>query len=132
MKNIQRPFLALLFMRNNSVVVDTTHDLINPHLTMQVKNTASEMSAKLQVLPNNQSITVPPMTTKAITAFVHHPSEWNTIRNVTPIGKITAAESLLITLSMSTIFDKREQAQAPTHRSHRFQSRKPHNLLNSQ
>ena len=38
MKKLTGPTIGLHFMRNNSVVIDTTHGLIHfPHLTMQVK-----------------------------------------------------------------------------------------------
>ena len=38
MKKLTGPIIKLIFMRNNSVVIDTTHGLIHfPHLTMQVK-----------------------------------------------------------------------------------------------
>ena len=46
------------------------------------------------------------MTTKTITAFVDHPSEWHTTGTVTPVGKFTEAASLLISHSISTIIDK--------------------------
>ena len=47
------------------------------------------------------------MTTKTNTAFIDHPSEWNITGTVTPLGLFTEAESLLISHSMSTIFDKK-------------------------
>ena len=93
-------------MRHNSVVIDTTHGLIHfPHLTMQAKNAAVEASAKPQVVLIQDNTTVPPMTTKTITAFVDHPSEWHTTGTVTPVGKSTEAASLLISHSISTITD---------------------------
>ena len=45
--------------------------------------------------------------TKAITAFIDHPSKWNTAGAVTPLEKFTETASLLISHSISTIFDKR-------------------------
>ena len=47
------------------------------------------------------------MTTKTITAFVDHPSEWHTTGSVTPVGKFAEAASLLISHSISTIYDKK-------------------------
>ena len=47
------------------------------------------------------------MTTKTITAFVDHPSEWHTIGTVTPVGKFIEAASLLISHSISTIINKK-------------------------
>ena len=45
MKTLTGPINGLHFMRNNSVVVDTTHGLIHfPHLTMQVETASSETS----------------------------------------------------------------------------------------
>ena len=95
-------------MRHNSVVIDTTHGLIHfPNLTMQLKSSANERIAKPQVVLTHDSITLPPRTTKTITAFVDHSSEWITTGTVTPVGKFTDAASLLISHSMSTIFDKK-------------------------
>ena len=43
MKKLTGPILGLHFMRNNSVVIDTTHGLIHfPHLTMQATTASSE------------------------------------------------------------------------------------------
>ena len=95
-------------MRHNSVVIDITHGLIHfPHLTMQVKSSSSQASAKPQAVLIHDSITIPQMTTKTITAFVDHISEWNTTGTVTPAEKFTEAASLIISRSMSTIFGRK-------------------------
>ena len=47
------------------------------------------------------------MTTKTITAFVDHVSEWNTTGTVTPVEKFTETESLIISHTMSTIIDRK-------------------------
>ena len=47
------------------------------------------------------------MTTKTITAFVDHSSEWNTTGTVTPVERFTEAASLIISHSMSTIVDRK-------------------------
>ena len=74
MKNLTGPIIGLHFMRHNSVVIDTTHGLIHfPHLTMQAKNAAIEASAKPHSVLIQDNTTVPPMTTKTITAFVDNP-----------------------------------------------------------
>ena len=52
-------------------------------------------------------ITIPQMTTKTITAFVDHLSEWNTTGTVTPVEKFTKAASLIISHSVSTILDRK-------------------------
>ena len=106
MKNLTGPIIGLHFMKHNSVVIDTTHGLIHfPHLTMQVKCASSQASAKPQPVLIHDSITIPQMTTKTITAFVDHVSEWNTTGTVTPVEKFTEAASLIISHSMSTIID---------------------------
>ena len=95
-------------MRNNSVVIDTTHSLIHfPHFTMQVKTASSETTTKPQPVITDDALTIPPTTTKTITAFVDHPSKWNTTGTVIPLEKFTETASLLISLSISTIIDKR-------------------------
>ena len=95
-------------MRHNSVVIDTTHGFIRfPHLTMQVKSASGGTKAKLQAFPIHDSITVPPMTTKTITAFVDHLSEWNATGTLTPVEKFTEAMSLIRFHSISIIIDKK-------------------------
>ena len=95
-------------MRNNSVVIDTTHGLIHfPHLTMQIKTASSKTTTKPQPVITDDTLTIPPTTTKTITAFNDHPSKWNTTGTVTPLEKFTETASLLISHSMSTIIDKR-------------------------
>ena len=95
-------------MRNNSVVIDMTHGLIHfPHMTMQVKTASSETTTKPQPVITDEALTIPPTTTKTITAFIDHPSKWNTTDTVTPLEKFTETPSLLISHSMSTIIDKR-------------------------
>ena len=95
-------------MRNNSVVIDTTHGLIHfPHLTMQVKTASTETTTKPQPVITDEALTIPPTTTKTITAFIDHPSKWNTTGTVTPLEQFTETASLLISHSMSTIIDKR-------------------------
>ena len=90
------------------MVIDTTHGLIHsPHLTMQVKSSSSGTSAEPQTVLIHDSITVPPMTTKTITAFVDHLSKWNTTGAVTPVEKITEAASLITSHSILTIIDRK-------------------------
>ena len=108
MKNLRGPIIGLHFMKHNSVVIDTTHGLIHfPHLTMQVKSASSQASAKPQPVLTHDNITIPQMTTKTITAFVDHSSEWKTTGTVTPVEKFTEAASLIISYSMSTIIDRK-------------------------
>ena len=86
MKNLTGPVLGLHFMKHNSVVIDTTHGLIHfPHLTMHVKSASSQASAKPQPVLIHDSITIPQMTTKTITAFVDHSPEWNTTGTMTSV-----------------------------------------------
>ena len=95
-------------MRHNSVDLDTTHGLIRfPHLTKQVKSESSQASAKLQLVLIRDSITIPQFTTKTITTFVNHSSEWNTTGTVTPVEKFREAASLIISHSMSKIIDRK-------------------------
>ena len=106
LKNLTGPIIGLHFMRHNSVVIDTTHGLIHfPHLTMPAKKTAIETTAKPQPVLIQDNTTVPPMTTKTITAFVDHSSKWHSTGTVTLVGKFTEAASLLISHSISTIND---------------------------
>ena len=108
MKKLTGPIIGLYFMRNNSVVIDTTHGLIHfPHLTMQVKTASSETTTKPQPVITDEALTIPLTTKKTITAFIDHPSKWNTTGTVTPLEKFTETASLLISHSMSTIIDKR-------------------------
>ena len=108
MKKLTGPIIGLHFMRNNSVVLDTIHGLIHfPHLTMQTKTASSETPTKPQPVIMDRALTIPPVTTKTVTAFIDHPSKWKTTGTVTPLEKFTETASLLISHSMSTIIDKR-------------------------
>ena len=108
MKNLTGPNIGLHFMRHNSVVIDTTHGLIHfPHLTMQVKSALSQTSSKSQAVLIHDNIAITQMTTKTITAFVDHVSEWNTTGTVTPVEKFKENLSLIISHSMSTISDRK-------------------------
>ena len=108
MKNLTGPIIGLHFMRHNSVVIDTTHGLIHfPQLTMQVKSSLSQTSAKRQVVLIHDSITIPQMRTTTIRAFVDHLSECNTTGTVRPVEKFTETASLKISYSMSTIIDRK-------------------------
>ena len=108
MEKLRGPIIGLHFMKHNSVVIDTTHGLIHfPHLTMQVKSALSQTSAKPQLVFIHDNKTKPQLTTKTITAFVDHLSEWNTTGTVTRVEKFTEAASRIISHSMSTIFDKK-------------------------
>ena len=107
-KKLTGPIIGLHFMRNNSVVIDATHGSINlPHLTTQAKTASSETTTKPQPVITDEALTIPPTTTKTITAFIDHPSKWNTTGTVTPLEKFTETASLLISQSMPTIIDKR-------------------------
>ena len=108
MKKLTGPIIGLHFMRNKSVVIDTTHGLIHlPHLTMQVKTAASETTTKPQPVITDETLTIPPTTTKTITDFVDHLSNWDTTGTVTTLENFTETASLLISHSMSTMIDKR-------------------------
>ena len=86
MEKLTGPIIGLHFMKHNSVVIHTTHGLNHfPHLTMQVKSALSQTSAIPQPVLIHDNITLPQMTTKTITAFVDHLSQWNTTGTVTPV-----------------------------------------------
>ena len=108
MVKLTGPIIGLHFMRHNSAVIDTTHGLIHfPHLTMQVKSALNQTSTKPQAVLIHDNTTIPQMTTKTITAFVDHVSEWKTTGTVTPVEKFTETASLLKSHSMSTKIDRK-------------------------
>ena len=74
---------------------------------MQVKTASSDTLTKPQPIITDKTLTIPPTTTKTITAFIDHQSKWNTTGTVTPLDKFRETASLLISHSMFTIFDKR-------------------------
>ena len=107
MKKLTGPIIGLHFMRNNSVVIDTTHGLLRfPHLTMQVKTASRETTTRPQPVNTDEALTIPPTTTKTIRAFINYPLKWNTTGTVTPLEKFTETASLLISHTMSTVIDK--------------------------
>ena len=112
MKTLRGPIKGLHFMRHNNVVLDKTYGCIHfPHLTMQVKSAARETTAKPRPVFTDDTLTIPPMITETITAFVNHPSEWNTTGTVTPLEMFPEAASRLIFNSMSTIIGKKVAAR---------------------
>ena len=74
---------------------------------MQNKTASSETTTKPQPVIADEALTIPPTTTKTITAFVDHPSKWNTTGTVTPLEKFLETAGLLISHSISTTIDKR-------------------------
>ena len=82
MKKLMGPTIELQFTTNDSVVIYTTHGLTHfPHLTMQVETGSREATTKPQPVNTDDARMTPPTTTKTITAFVDHPSEWDTTHN---------------------------------------------------
>ena len=74
---------------------------------MQVQTALSQTSAKPQLVLIHDNITIPHMTTRSITAFVDHLSEWNTTGTATPVDNFTEAASLIIPHSMSSIIGRK-------------------------
>ena len=74
---------------------------------MQAKTASTETTTKPQPVITDEALTIPPTTTKTITAFIDHPSKWNITGIVTPLAKFTETASVVISQSMSTIIDKR-------------------------
>ena len=74
---------------------------------MQVKIASSETTAKPQSVVRDDALTILPMTSKTITAFVDHPSEWNTAGTLTALEKFAETASLIISQSWSTIIEER-------------------------
>ena len=132
MQKLTGPINGLHFMKNNSVVNDTTHGLIHfPHLTMQVKTTSSKTTNKPQPIITDEALIIPPTTTRTIRAFTDHPSKWRTRGIVTPLEKFTETASLLISYSLSTIIDKRKQSEWPKPQNHHISSKNTNRLQNS-
>ena len=107
MKKVTGSIIGIHFMRNNSVVLDTTDGLIHfPHL-MRVKTASNQNKFKTPLILTENALTIPPRTTETLTAFVDHSSEENTAYPMMSMDKFTETASLLISHSMSTINDKR-------------------------
>ena len=84
MKDLTGAIIGLHFMRHNSVVIDTTHGGNHfPHMMMHAKKAAIETTVKPQPVFIQDNTTLPPKTTKTITAFVDHSSKWHTLGTVT-------------------------------------------------
>ena len=65
MTNLTGPILGFHFMRNNSVVIDTTHGLIYfPQIRMQDKIASNETTAKPQLVITDDVPRIPPGTKK--------------------------------------------------------------------
>ena len=112
MNNIIGPIIGLHFMRNNSVVIDTTHGLITfLQLTMQVKTASSETTVINEPVITDDALMIPPTTTKLITAFVDRLPKRNPTGTVTVLEKFTETAGLLVSHSMLTIIEKRIAAR---------------------
>ena len=95
-------------MRHASVVIDNTHGLTHfPHLAMQVRSAASKIRAEPHSILSGNTLTIPPRTTKLISTFVDHPSEWNKTGTLTPLERLPETASLLTSHSISTMNDNR-------------------------
>ena len=95
---------------------------------MQVKSASNQASAKPQPFLIHDSITISQMTTKTITAFVDHSSEWNTTGTVTPVEKFTENASLIISHSMSTIIDRKIAVRVTNTTESPYTIKKTHKL----
>ena len=74
---------------------------------MHVRIASTETTMKPHFIVTDDALTIPPKTTKTITASVDHPSEWNLGGTVTPLEKTTETASLLISHSVSTLINKK-------------------------
>ena len=78
---------------------------------MQVKSAARKRSAPPYSVLTGDSLTKSHLTTKTITVFIGHPSEKNRTSTVTPHEKSTGPISLLISHSVSRVFDRKVAAR---------------------
>ena len=71
---LTRQIIGMQFMRDDSVIIDTTHSFVHfPQVTVQFKHATLDKSAKPQSVLSNDNLTSLPMTTETINAFVYHP-----------------------------------------------------------
>ena len=90
MRKLTGPIVGLPFMRDSSVMIGMTNGLKHfLHLILQVKEASSETATKPQPVITDDAMTIPATTTETITAFVDHPSKWNTTGTVTPMKRCT-------------------------------------------
>ena len=107
MTRLRGPLIGLNFMRNNSVAIDTTHDLQTFFTFDNANQTASNWpNSKPSFVFTDNALAIPPRTTKIVTAFVKHPSEWSTTCTVTALENFTETVSLLISYPMPTLFEE--------------------------
>ena len=71
------------------------------------KPASGQKTAKPQFVLSGDALTIPPRTTKTVTALVDHSSEWNTTGTVKPLEKFAETGSLLVSHSMSAKIDKK-------------------------
>ena len=107
MRKLKGPILGLHLTRHNSIVIDTTHGFTFPTLQRKSEALAAKKSAKPQRILSDDNLTIPPMTTKTMIAFVDHPSEWKTTGRVTLLERFIETANLLLFHSKSTRIDKK-------------------------
>ena len=74
---------------------------------MQVESANCEICAKAQAVQKDDNLAIFLLKTKLITAFVVHPSDWNTTGTVTPLHKLTEITSSLIFYWCSALIYKK-------------------------
>ena len=105
--------LGLHSMKQNSVMIDTTHGLILfRHLTVEVKSAYSQKKCKTSTYPQRRQTDKSAMTTKTINTFVHHLSERKTTGTVKPLERFTETTEVLIFHSIATSNDKKNSSQS--------------------
>ena len=108
MKKLEEQFMGLHFMRHNSVVIDTTQSLVifPDFLTTDLRSANSVNFSKQKTLLSNVNLTLPPMTTKTISAPVAQTLDWRPPGTLSPREKFTETASLPLSHSMLTIICK--------------------------
>ena len=102
-KRLTGPILGLIFLKNNSAILDVSQGLLHfPHLTYSIETDEYTRNRKLYKVQVKNPLTIPPETTQTITAYVDTSSTIDTTGVINPATNHCSADPLVVASSIST------------------------------
>ena len=104
MKNLPNPLIGLCFLRRNNAVFDVTQGILTfPYLSMQLKPDTKVTMRQATPLFAENTYTLQPGETLAITSRMPHLLDHDATGIVTPSPQFESHDSIFITSSLSTV-----------------------------
>ena len=103
LQNITSPIIGLHFLRHTNAKIDVRQGLIHfPYLSMQMKIQPEPKPYKEQAVTIPKEVTIPPETTRSLSAIIPKIGEWEMTGVITPREQFTGDNKLLVTNSLSS------------------------------